>query len=106
MALADVSADFDTGKLHAIVERSGAGKSTLLNMIAGIDRVNEGQVYVDATPIHTLSEDRLAAWHGRNLGVVYQSFELLCRPCPCSTISCCPCNSRAPFTRNTRPSGV
>jgi putative ABC transport system ATP-binding protein len=61
----------------AIVGKSGSGKSTLLNLIAGIDRPTAGEVVVDGTPVHTLDESRLAAWRGRNVGVVFQFFQLL-----------------------------
>ncbi|MEN6479908.1 MAG: ABC transporter ATP-binding protein [Anaerolineales bacterium] len=76
-ALRDVSVDFAPGKMHAIIGRSGAGKSTLLNMIAGIDRVTSGEVYVGTQAVHAMDEDALAAWRGAHVGVVYQTFELL-----------------------------
>jgi len=61
----------------AIVGKSGSGKSTLLNLIAGIDRPTAGEVVVGGTPVHALDESRLAAWRGRNVGVVFQFFQLL-----------------------------
>jgi putative ABC transport system ATP-binding protein len=76
-ALDEVSADFQPGEFVAIVGKSGAGKSTLVNMITAVDRLSAGQVLVNGAPIHELSESRAALWRGRNLGVVYQSFELL-----------------------------
>ena len=77
VALRDVWADFEAAKMHAIVGKSGAGKSTLLNMIAGIDRATSGEIFVAGTPVHSMGEDALAGWRGENVGVVYQSFELL-----------------------------
>jgi putative ABC transport system ATP-binding protein len=61
----------------AIVGKSGSGKSTLLNLIAGIDRPTAGEVIVGGTPVHSLSESQLASWRGRNVGVVFQFFQLL-----------------------------
>lgn len=76
-ALRDVTLDIGGGELVAVVGRSGSGKSTLLNMIAGIDTPSAGGVLVAGTPIHGLSHDRLAAWRGRTVGVVFQFFQLL-----------------------------
>ncbi len=59
------------------VGRSGSGKSTLLNMVAGIDRPSAGTVMVGGSSIERLSADRLAAWRGRAVGVVFQFFQLL-----------------------------
>jgi len=75
-ALDQVSLALSTG-LTAIVGKSGSGKSTLVNLIAGIDRPTTGQVLVGGTPVHALDESRLAAWRGRNVGVVFQFFQLL-----------------------------
>jgi putative ABC transport system ATP-binding protein len=61
----------------SIVGPSGSGKSTLLNMITGIDRPTQGQVWVGGEAVHRLSEDKLACWRGRNIGVVFQFFQLL-----------------------------
>jgi putative ABC transport system ATP-binding protein len=65
------------GEFVAIVGKSGAGKSTLVNMMTGVDRLTAGEVWVAETPVHRLDEDQLAQWRGRNVGVVYQTFELL-----------------------------
>jgi ABC-type lipoprotein export system ATPase subunit len=65
------------GEFVAIIGKSGSGKSTLLNMLTGIDRPTAGEVYVDAAPIHTLSEGQLAKWRGKHLGIVFQFFQLL-----------------------------
>ena len=65
------------GELTAIVGKSGSGKSTLVNLIAGIDRPTRGEVLVGGIPVHSLDESRLAAWRGRNVGVVFQFFQLL-----------------------------
>ena len=64
-----------------VIGKSGAGKSTLLNMITGVDHLTTGEVVVHtlngAVSIHKLGENDLALWRGRNMGVVYQSFQLL-----------------------------
>ena len=60
-----------------MVGKSGSGKSTLLNMVAGIDRPSSGSVAVAGTEIHALSENKLAVWRGRNVGFVFQFFQLL-----------------------------
>jgi putative ABC transport system ATP-binding protein len=76
-ALVNVSLRLSRGACIAIVGKSGSGKSTLLNLIAGIDRPTAGEVFVAGTAVHEFSEDRLAAWRGRHVGVVFQFFQLL-----------------------------
>jgi putative ABC transport system ATP-binding protein len=76
-ALAGVDLAIGGGEFVAVVGKSGSGKSTLLNMIAGIDRPTEGQVVVAGTPVHALDEGQLATWRGRQLGIVFQFFQLL-----------------------------
>jgi putative ABC transport system ATP-binding protein len=76
-ALRHVSISLAAGRLIAVVGKSGSGKSTMLNLIAGIDRPSAGEVVVGGVPIHTLDESRLAAWRGRQIGVVFQFFQLL-----------------------------
>jgi len=76
-ALRDVDVEIGTGEFVGVVGKSGSGKSTLLNMIAGIDRPSSGMISVAGTVIHTLPENKLAAWRGRNVGFVFQFFQLL-----------------------------
>ena len=76
-ALRDVDVEIGAGEFVGVVGKSGSGKSTLLNMIAGIDRPSSGAVSVAGTVIHTLAENKLAAWRGRNVGFVFQFFQLL-----------------------------
>jgi putative ABC transport system ATP-binding protein len=80
-ALRGINADIYPGEFLGVIGKSGAGKSTLMNMITGVDQLTSGEVIIheDNIPlsIHTLSEDALALWRGRSVGVVYQSFQLL-----------------------------
>jgi len=76
-ALKDINLQIDAGEFVSIIGKSGSGKSTLLNMITGIDRPNTGEVYVNDTAVHQLSENRMARWRGKSLGVVFQFFQLL-----------------------------
>lgn len=76
-ALRGIDLAIGTGEFVAIVGRSGSGKSTLLNMLAGIDRPTSGTVAVGGTMLQGLGHDRLAAWRGRTVGVVFQFFQLL-----------------------------
>src|SRR5512146_3307730 len=65
------------GEFVSIIGKSGSGKSTLLNMVTGIDHPTSGEVYVNSTAVHQLGENRMARWRGRNLGIVFQFFQLL-----------------------------
>jgi putative ABC transport system ATP-binding protein len=65
------------GEFVAIVGKSGSGKTTLLNMITGIDRPTSGEVWVGQTGVHKLSEGQISVWRGRNVGIVFQFFQLL-----------------------------
>jgi ABC-type lipoprotein export system ATPase subunit len=76
-ALSDVDLQIQAGEFVSIIGKSGSGKTTLLNMITGIDRPSNGEVWVNGTGVHTLNENRMARWRGKNLGVVFQFFQLL-----------------------------
>jgi len=76
-ALKGVSLQVQAGEFVAVVGKSGSGKSTLVNLIAGIDRPSSGEVFIAGTPVHALSQEQLAIWRGRNVGVVFQFFQLL-----------------------------
>src|SRR5258708_5745968 len=76
-ALKAIDLQVDRGEFVAIIGKAGSGKSTLLNMITGIDRPTSGAVLVGDTPVHTLNEGQMAEWRGRNLGVIFQFFQLL-----------------------------
>jgi putative ABC transport system ATP-binding protein len=77
IALKDVDLQVNPGEFVAVVGKSGSGKSTLINMITGIDRPTSGQVLVGDTAVHTLNEGQIAVWRGRQVGVVFQFFQLL-----------------------------
>ena len=77
MVLKGIDADFRRGEFVGVIGKSGSGKSTLINMITGIDRPTAGEVYVEDVAVHLLSESEMAAWRGRNLGIVFQFFQLL-----------------------------
>jgi putative ABC transport system ATP-binding protein len=76
-ALKGIDMYLEKGEYLAIFGKSGSGKSTLINMITGIDRPTSGQVYVAGKAVHTLSESQAAVWRGRNIGIVFQFFQLL-----------------------------
>ena len=76
-ALKEVSLQVRQGEFLAIVGRSGSGKSTLLNMMTGIDRPTSGEVIMGGTRIDRLREQDMAVWRGRELGIVFQFFQLL-----------------------------
>jgi len=76
-ALKDINLRVDSGEFVAVIGKSGSGKSTLINMITGIDRPTSGEVLVGDTAVHTLGEGKMAEWRGRNIGVIFQFFQLL-----------------------------
>ncbi len=76
-ALDGIDLGIDSGDFVAVIGKSGSGKSTLLNMIAGIDRPSSGEVVVNETAVHKLNEGQMAVWRGKNLGIIFQFFQLL-----------------------------
>ena len=76
-ALKGITVSFNQGEFVGVVGKSGAGKSTLVNMLTGVDHLTSGEVWVDGVAVHALDEDRMALWRGKNVGVVFQSFELM-----------------------------
>jgi ABC-type lipoprotein export system ATPase subunit len=89
VALKDIELDIEAGEFLGIMGKSGAGKTTLLNMISGVSQPTSGEIHYFGNhngntqsggipiPVHALDEDELAEWRGKNLGIVYQSFELM-----------------------------
>ena len=77
IALDHVSFSVERGEFVAIIGASGSGKSTLMNMIGGIDYPTSGSVIIDGNEIQAMSEDELAIFRRRNLGIVYQFYNLI-----------------------------
>ena len=65
------------GESVGIVGPSGSGKSTLLMVLAGLESLDSGEIIIRETPLHKLSEDKIADFRGRNIGIVFQSFHLI-----------------------------
>ena len=76
-ALRGVDLTVDGGRFVSIIGKSGSGKSTLINIITGIDRPTSGQVWIAGSAVHSMSEEQIAIWRGRNIGVIFQFFQLL-----------------------------
>ncbi|GIK73872.1 MAG: ABC transporter ATP-binding protein [Chloroflexota bacterium] len=76
-ALRGIDLEIGAGEFVALLGRSGAGKSTLINMLTGIDRPTEGEIWIAGQAIHRMSESKLTRWRGREVGVVFQSFQLM-----------------------------
>ena len=77
IALDHVSFSVERGEFVAIIGASGSGKSTLMNMIGGIDHPTSGSIIIDGNEIQVMSEDELAIFRRRNLGIVYQFYNLI-----------------------------
>jgi putative ABC transport system ATP-binding protein len=76
-ALNKVSLEIRQAEFVAVVGKSGSGKSTLMNVLTGIDHVNSGEIMIGATAVHALKQTELAAWRGKNIGIIFQFFQLL-----------------------------
>ncbi|MEZ4523928.1 MAG: ABC transporter ATP-binding protein [Thermomicrobiales bacterium] len=76
-ALDSVSLDIARGEFVSVIGASGSGKSTLLNIVSGIDSPDDGIVRVLGEDLSSKSEDRLSAWRGMNVGIVFQFFQLM-----------------------------
>ena len=76
-ALDHVDLEVGAGECVAVVGPSGSGKTTLAHLLTGIEQPTDGEVVVDGQPLHALSQDALAAWRGRRVGIVFQFFQLL-----------------------------
>ena len=75
--LEDISFDIASGEFLALMGPSGSGKSTLLNLIAGIDKVDDGTIVIGGIEITTLSEAELASWRAANVGFIFQFYNLI-----------------------------
>ena len=76
-ALKNINLQLNYGQFISIVGKSGCGKSTLLNMVTGIDHPTSGEVVIGGEHIYNMSESERALWRGKNMGVVFQFFQLL-----------------------------
>ncbi len=76
-ALRGVNLKLYPAEFVAVVGKSGAGKSTLINLITGIDTITQGEIYFRGEAVHSLSDEQKTQWRGKNLGVVFQFFQLL-----------------------------
>ena len=75
--LKGIDLTINEGEAVGIVGPSGSGKSTLLMVLAGLERLDSGEIHIRNTPLHNLGEDALADFRGRNIGIVFQSFHLI-----------------------------
>ncbi len=76
-AVDNVSFSVEKGEFVAIVGSSGSGKSTLLHLLGGVDRPTSGKVFVDGKDIYTLNDDNLAIFRRRQVGIIYQFYNLI-----------------------------
>ena len=76
-AVDDVSFSVEKGEFVAIVGASGSGKSTLLHLIGGVDRPTSGKIFVDGNEISKMNDDKLAVFRRRQVGIVYQFYNLI-----------------------------
>ena len=76
-AVDNISFSVEKGEFVAIIGASGSGKSTLLHLIGGVDRPTSGKVYIDGKDIYTLDDDKLAIFRRRQVGLIYQFYNLI-----------------------------
>lgn len=76
-ALNQINMQIKQGTFVGVLGKSGAGKSTLVNVLTGVDSPTHGELWVGDFPLHQSNQEKITRWRGKNVGVVYQSFELL-----------------------------
>jgi len=77
VALDHINLQLWPAEFVAVVGKSGSGKSTLMNLITGIDSVSSGEIRIGDTDIHKLQSSHLSKWRGKNIGIIFQFFQLL-----------------------------
>lgn len=77
VAVDDVNFSVEKGEFVAVVGRSGGGKSTLLHLIGGVDEASNGNIFIDNTKVSNLSKDKMAVFRRRNIGIIYQFYNLI-----------------------------
>jgi putative ABC transport system ATP-binding protein len=77
VALDDVSLDIYRGEIICFLGTSGSGKSTFLNMVAGLEKPTKGEIFVGGIPVHKLNEERVTLFRQKNIGFIFQSYNLL-----------------------------
>jgi len=75
--LRNISLTIAKGEAVGLIGPSGSGKSTLLMTMAGLERPDKGEIYIEGQPIHAMGEDALARFRGSRIGIVFQSFQLI-----------------------------
>ena len=75
--LKSMSLSIGRGESVGIVGPSGSGKSTLLMVLAGLEKIDSGEIIISGAPLHTMSEDQVADFRGKHIGIVFQSFHLI-----------------------------
>lgn len=76
-AVDNISLSVNKGEFVAIVGASGSGKSTLLHLLGGVDRPTSGEIYIDGNEINNMNNDKLAIFRRRQIGIVYQFYNLI-----------------------------
>lgn len=76
-AVDNISLSVNKGEFVAIVGASGSGKSTLLHLLGGVDRPTNGKIYIDGNEINNMNNDKLAIFRRRQIGIVYQFYNLI-----------------------------
>ncbi len=76
-AVDDISFSVEKGEFVAVVGASGSGKSTLMHMIGGVDRPTSGKIFIDGKEINTMDNNKLAIFRRRQIGIVYQFYNLI-----------------------------
>lgn len=77
VALKGIDLQINPGEFFIVTGKSGSGKTTTVNVVAGLDRLTSGEIWVDGMAVHRMNPEQAAKWRSRNMGVIFQTFELL-----------------------------